>query len=81
MDATSTQPSQLIMREYTSARAFRKDARQLYARTGYTVSATTGLARRGSAMSTLAFFRRRPEHLVITYRAPTNPWPVTTDAR
>jgi hypothetical protein len=77
----STPPTPPIVREYTSSRAFHKDARELYARMGYTVMNTSGLARRGSATRVLTFFRRRPEHVVITYAAPTNMWPVKADVR
>jgi hypothetical protein len=78
---TSEQPTSMLVREYTSARAFRHDARDLYARTGYTVSNTSGLAHHGYIRRALGFFGLRQEQLVITYQAPTNEWPVHAATR
>jgi len=72
----SEEPTPVIVREYTSARAFHHDAREMYARTGYTVSNTSGLAHHGYVRRVLGFFGLRQEQLVITYQAPTNGWPV-----
>jgi hypothetical protein len=70
MQATHTGPiQQWIVREYTSSRAFHKDARELYAHTGYTVAKTAGITRRGSVGFLLSWWPRE-EHLVITYQAP-----------
>jgi hypothetical protein len=74
-----------IVREYTSSRAFRKDAQALYARTGYTVLSTSGLAHSGT-LSHLFFFSQefgwpRRHHLIITYAPPSNPLPVNAGAR
>jgi hypothetical protein len=74
-----------IVREYTSSRAFRKDAQALYARTGYTVLSTVGLAHSGF-LSPLSFTAHefgwpRRQHLVITYTPPTTPRPVNAGAR
>jgi hypothetical protein len=77
---TSTQLTRQVVREYTSLRAFHQDARELYARTGYTISDTAGLAHRGLRDS-LAFYWPHQRHLVITYAAPTNPWLVKGNAR
>jgi hypothetical protein len=74
---TNSIPS--LVREYTSDRAFRHDAQELYRRTGYTVSETSGLAHRSYLMRVLGFWRLRQEHLVITYQSPTNPWPANAD--
>jgi len=73
MQVSSANPSQRqIVREYTSSKAFSKDARELYARTGYTVMSTSGMPRRGG-WHAVFYFLPRQEHLVITYQAPTNP--------
>jgi hypothetical protein len=80
---TPTPPTDSILsmvREYTSARAFHDDARELYMRMGYTVSKTSGLAHRSYLMRVLSFWGLRQEHLVITYQSPTNSWPVNADA-
>jgi hypothetical protein len=61
---------QRIVRDYTSSHAFRKDAQELYARTGYTVMGTSGVPHR-DLRRLLSFFRPRHDHLVITYAAPT----------
>ena len=61
-----------IVREYSSRKAFSKDARDLYARTGYTVLRTSGMPRRGGWRAVF-FLWPRQEHLVITFQAPTNP--------
>ena len=65
-----------IVREYTSSKAFRHDARELYASTGYTVSNTAGMPHRGGIRSLFFFWPRHQEHLTITYQSPTNPRPV-----
>lgn len=65
---------EFIVREYTSTRAFDRDARELYARTGYTVSNTAGGPSRGLKGVLLSFWPRE-EHLTITYQSPTNPHP------
>ena len=77
----SERPTPLLVREYTSARAFRHDAQELYAHTGYTVSNTSGLAYHSYARRLLGFFGWHQEHLVITYQAPTNEWPVHAATR
>ncbi len=76
---TSEQPTPVIVREYTSARAFHHDAQELYTREGYTVSNTSGLARHSYVRRVLGFFGLRHEQLVITYQAPTTRWPVHAD--
>jgi hypothetical protein len=78
---TSEQPTPLLVREYTSARAFRDDAQELYTRTGYTVSNTNSLAHHGYIRRLLGFFGLRQEQLVITYQAPTHGWPVHAATR
>src|SRR5690349_15303565 len=60
-------------REYASSRAFHRDAAALYARTGYTVSDTAGMPRRG-LIGFLWSCWPHQEHMVITYQSPTNPW-------
>jgi hypothetical protein len=72
LPTTSELSTPMFVREYTSTRAFRHDARDLYARTGYTVSNTSGLTHYGYFKRIFALLARRPEHLVITYQAPTN---------
>ncbi len=67
-------PTPLLVREYTSVRAFHQDAQELYLRTGYTVSNTSGLANRGYFRRLLGFWGLRQEQLVITYQSPTNAW-------
>jgi hypothetical protein len=67
-----------IVRDYASSKAFSKDARELYARTGYTVMRTSGMPRRGGWRALFHFWPRE-EHLVITYQAPTNPRPGASD--
>ena len=62
----------MIVREYTSARAFHHDAQELYTREGYTVANTNGLAGHSYVRRVLGFFGLRQEHLVITYQPPTN---------
>jgi hypothetical protein len=79
---TSTTPAlrtRQIVREYASLRAFHQDARELYARTGYTVSKTAGLAHRGLG-DTVAFYWPHQRHLVITYDSPAIPWPTPVGA-
>jgi hypothetical protein len=72
MYASTTNSSlRQIVREYSSRKAFSKDARTLYTRTGYTVLRTSGMPRRG--WRAVFYFWPRQEHLVITYQAPTNP--------
>jgi hypothetical protein len=71
----------VLVREYNSARALRDDARGLYARSGYTIANTSGLAHRGYVRRILGFFGLRQEHLVITYHAPTNEWPIHAATR
>jgi hypothetical protein len=78
---TSQQPTPVIVREYTSARAFHHDAQELYTREGYTVANTNGLARHSYVRRVLGFFGLRQEHLLITYQAPTNGWLVNTNPR
>ena len=78
---TSDQPTPLLVREYTSARAFHHDAQELYTSGGYTVSSTSGLAHHGYIRRLLGFFGLRQEQLVITYQAPTNGWPVHAATR
>lgn len=78
---TSEHPTLVIVREYTSARAFHHDAQELYTHTGYTVSNTSGLAHHGYIRRVLGFFGLRQEQLVITYQAPTNGWPVHAATR
>jgi hypothetical protein len=79
MQVSSANPSQRqIVREYTSSKAFSKDARELYARTGYTVMRTRGMPRRRGWRAVFSFWPRQ-EHLVITYQAPTNPRPGATE--
>jgi len=78
---TSDQPTPLLVREYTSARAFQHDAQELYTSGGYTVSSTSGLAHHGYIRRLLGFFGLRQEQLVITYQAPTNGWPVHAATR
>lgn len=73
---TSEHPAPVIVREYSSARAFHHDAQELYTSGGYTVSSTSGLARHNYIRRVLGFFGLRQERLVITYQAPTNEWPV-----
>ena len=72
---TSKQPAPVLVREYTSARAFHHDAQELYTRGGYTVANTTGLAHHNYVRRVLGYFGWRQEQLVITYQAPTNEWP------
>ena len=76
---TTIRTAQRMVREYTSSKAFRRDARQLYTHTGYTVSQTTGLAHTGF-IRRLAFLGRefgwpRQQRLVITYSPPNTPRP------
>jgi hypothetical protein len=81
MHATDTSPAQqFIVREYTSTRAFHTDAKQLYARTGYTVSQTAGMPQRG-LRRVLLFFWPREEHVTITYQAPTIARAMQADTR
>jgi hypothetical protein len=68
---TPAQPTQQIVRDYTSLRAFHQDARELYASNGYTVSHTTGLSHRG-LKGALALYWSHQLHLSITYDSPTN---------
>jgi hypothetical protein len=74
-----------IVRAYPSARAFRKDAQVLYARTGYTVMSATGLAHPGSLSHWFfvahEFGWPRQQHLVITYAPPSHPHLVKAGAR
>jgi hypothetical protein len=79
MQTPSTCPPQHIVREYESARAFQKDARELYARTHYTVSHTVGLAHRRLFMRALQAFGLCAHPVIITYQSPTNTWPVNTE--
>lgn len=79
--AVSAALASIVVREYTSARVFHQDAQELYTRSGYTVSNTGGLAHRSFLMRVLDFWGLRQEHLVITYQAPTNPWPVHVDTQ
>jgi FMN-dependent NADH-azoreductase len=81
ISTTSEHPIPVIVREYTSARAFHHDAQELYTRGGYTVANTTGLAHHNYVRRVLGFFGLRQEHLVITYQAPTNEWPVHAATR
>lgn len=79
MQATHTDPPpqtapEFIVREYTSTRAFDRDARELYARTRYTISNTAGAPRRGLKAFLFSFWPHE-EHLTITYQSPTNPYP------
>lgn len=67
-------PMGLLVREYTSVRAFYHDAQELYLRTGYTISSTSGLAHRGYIRRILDFWGLRQEQMVITYQSPTNAW-------
>lgn len=60
-----------IVREYTSSRAFHKDARDLYASSGYTVMSTSAIPH-GRLRTLLSFLGQSPDHLVITYAPPTN---------
>lgn len=69
---TPAQPIRRIVREYASLRVFHQDARELYARAGYTVSNTAGLSYRG-LRGALAFYWPHQRHLIITYDSPTNP--------
>ena len=78
---TSEHPTLMLVREYTSARAFRHDAQELYTRTGYTVANTNGLAHHSYVRRVLGFFGLRQEQLVITYQAPTNVWLAHADRR
>jgi hypothetical protein len=80
---TTEHATPVIMREYTSARAFHHAAREIYARTGYTVSNTSGLAHRNYVRRILDFcgLRREPLQLVITYQAPTNTWQAKANLR
>jgi hypothetical protein len=78
---TFEQPTPVLVREYPSVRAFHHDAQELYLRTGYTVSNTSGLAHRNFVSRILDFWGLRQEHLVITYQAPTNPWSQYAAAR
>jgi hypothetical protein len=76
---TTIRTAQQMVRHYTSSRAFRRDARQLYKRTGYTVSQTAGLANTGF-IHRLAFLGRefgwpRQQQLDITYSPPSTPRP------
>jgi hypothetical protein len=79
---TTIRTAQQMVRQYASSRAFRRDARLLFTRTGYTVSQTSGLAHRG-LMGPLAILGRefgwpRPQQLVITYSPPSTPRPAET---
>jgi hypothetical protein len=81
MHATDTRSAQQrIVRDYTSTRAFDADAKELYARTGYTVSQTAGMPHRG-LRRVLSSFWPREDHLVITYQAPTIARAVQADMR
>ena len=81
MYATDTRSAQqFIVRDYTSTRAFHTDAKQLYARTGYTVSQTAGMPQRG-LRRVLSSFWPREEHLTITYQAPTTARAMQADMR
>lgn len=72
MQANVTNPDHAwIVREYTSSRAFHKDAKDLYASAGYTVMSTSGMPHRGMRML-LSYLGRSRDHLVITYAPPTN---------
>jgi hypothetical protein len=85
--ATSTRQPQRIEREYTSSRAFRKEAGELYARSGYTISQTIGIRNRrymmlpSFLMSFLLFVWPRREHLIITYQPPFTPRPQNAGVR
>jgi hypothetical protein len=81
ISTTSEHPIPVIVREYTSARAFHHDAQEMYTSGGYTVSSTSGLAHHGYVRRVLGFFGMHQEHLVITYQAPTNEWPVHAATR
>lgn len=81
MQTLSTPPRQQIMREYASPRAFHRDARELYASTHFTVSHTVGLAHRRLFLRALQTFGLCLQPVVITYQAPTNPWPVNARLR
>ena len=81
MHATDTRSAQQVtVHDYTSTRAVHTDAKQRYARTGYTVSETAGMPQRG-LRRVLFFVRPREEHLVITYQAPTVARTVQADTR
>ncbi len=69
-----------IVREYTSSRAFRRDAQKVYTHTGYTVSHMTGMPDRGGLRLLLSWWPPQ-EHLVITYQAPTIARAVTANGR
>jgi hypothetical protein len=83
MQSTPTSPLPQIVREYTSSRAFQRDAQDLYLCTGYTVGSTTGLVHSGflGALSFFAYEFGWPskQHLVITYVPPTLPYHAQTD--
>lgn len=81
LSTASAYPTPLLVREYTSVRAFYHDARELYVRRRYTVSNTSGLAHRGYIRRVLDFCGLRQAHLVITYQSPSNRWQVNADAR
>jgi hypothetical protein len=83
LSTTAAHPTPVIVREYTSVRAFHHDAQELYLRTGYTVSNTGGLSHRSYFRRVLGFWglRREPLQLVITYQAPTNMWQAKANPR
>lgn len=60
-----------LVREYASARAFHKDAEELYASAGYTVMSASGVPH-GRLRSLLSFLGQSHDHLVITYAPPAN---------
>jgi hypothetical protein len=78
---TSEHPTPVIVREYTSAREFHHDAQELYLRTGYTISNTSGLAHRSYVSRVLDLCGMRHERMVITYQAPTNMWQAKANPR
>ena len=81
MQAKVTNPDQRwIVREYTSSRAFHKDARDLYASAGYTVMSTSAMPHRGIRLL-LSFLGQSHDHLVITYAPPTNHKQTSGDVR
>jgi hypothetical protein len=78
MQTLSTPSPQQLVREYASPRAFHRDARELYARTHYTVADATGLAHRRFFLRARQAFGLCAHPVVITYQAPATPWPVNT---
>jgi len=83
MQSTPTSLLPQIVREYTSSRAFQRDAQDLYLHTGYTVGSTTGLVHSRFLGDWLFFAHEfgwpRQQHLVITYVPPTLPYHAQTD--